>query len=198
MDRENRKKDEPVPDGPPLGSLESRAIARRALESDGDGPPSLTVSFAETNIGENHIGKPVECDSRRATVNTGFLGTTFTRGEAETKAEFEKRVSDSLPVAGPPTLTVMWPEVISPRRLSFIARCEVNGVIEAFQSLPGETRTDFEVRMRQRWGADARSGFLSWPSHENCPYSGPAQKVKETAARLGSEICVMGKSPARK
>jgi hypothetical protein len=95
MVEDNRKNDSPD-DGPPLGSLESRALARRALESNG-GPPSITVGFV------NPDKSP--CDSRRATVGD----KTFIRGEDETLAGFEKRVCDSLPVTGSPALVVLWP-----------------------------------------------------------------------------------------
>jgi hypothetical protein len=70
------------------------------------------------------------------------------------------------------------------RKISYIARCEVSGVIEAFQNKPGEDEETFLARLRERF-PNVKYSTLSWPSAEQCPYRGPAELVKETAARLG-------------
>jgi hypothetical protein len=70
------------------------------------------------------------------------------------------------------------------RHTGIIARCTIEGRIEAFQNRAGEDENTFLTRLRERF-PDAKFSTLSWPARENCPYTGPAAQVKETAARFG-------------
>lgn len=89
----------------PIGSPESRAAARRFLQS---GATKILkwyfVKGLESDENDNIIRGPVrECECDRVTLS-GFEAPTveFVRAENETAEEFENRVYAAVPVAGPP------------------------------------------------------------------------------------------------
>lgn len=95
-----------------VGSDESRAAARAALDNIG-GPPNLTVRFvnppgdqADAPGFDYANWKPSECDSRRASY-LGCHDHEWLRNEGETLAEFKKRVWDE--VIGVGVVIIFWP-----------------------------------------------------------------------------------------
>jgi hypothetical protein len=99
---------------PRLGSLESRAIARRALDSR-DSPPAIFVSAVEPpprdELGRP-LAEPLPCESRRAVITCfGHPDRELIRKEGESLADFEQRVEDALPVGLKiPPAVFFWPE----------------------------------------------------------------------------------------
>jgi hypothetical protein len=88
-----------------VGSDESRAAARAALDNIG-GPPDMEICFFD-GLGDqaNAPGfdftnwKASEGDSRRASF-LGYHEHEWLRNEGETLAEFKKRVWNEVPVGG--------------------------------------------------------------------------------------------------
>jgi hypothetical protein len=97
-------RDTPNPADFPIGSPESRAAARRFLHSGSARIiKAYCVEASERDADGGAIGPPRECDPMGATLK-GFNAPhmEYRRGDDETAAEFESRVFDSVPVAGPP------------------------------------------------------------------------------------------------
>jgi hypothetical protein len=97
----------------PLGTLESRARARRALDSR-DSPPAIFVSAVEPpprdELGRP-LAEPTSCESRRAVISHyGDPNRELIRKEGESFADFELRVLDALPIGGFPAMVFFWPE----------------------------------------------------------------------------------------
>ncbi len=118
---EKSKPDNDLPDTPslaefPIGSPESRAAARRLLEAGSIRHiKSFYVEAGERDSEGRMIGPPRECDPVRAKVEGGGLpDAIYTRLESETAAQFEARVWDDLPVAGPRRVVSMYPRDDSP------------------------------------------------------------------------------------
>jgi hypothetical protein len=121
---ENNQPEEGLPDTNslsefPIGSPESRAAARRFLQS---GSARILKYYSVTAARDDEgrvIGPVHECEPGSATLK-GFLAPTveFTRADNETHAEFEKRVFDNVPVAGPPGSNeyFMWTVSFHPRK----------------------------------------------------------------------------------
>jgi hypothetical protein len=89
--------DSPLPSDYPIGSIESRAAARRQLESSGE-PPSIEFHFVRpVRDGDgNNVYGGEECDSHRAKIDD----VVVERRPEESLAEFKARVSDLIPVTG--------------------------------------------------------------------------------------------------
>ena len=114
-------RDTPSPSEFPIGSPESRAAARLFLER---GAARILkwycVEAPELDADESPIKGPIrECEPASATL-CGFPlpPVEFVRAENETAAEFEKRVYDSVPVAGPPGNNehFLWSLTFHPRK----------------------------------------------------------------------------------
>jgi hypothetical protein len=110
-DRNGFARDTVLPSEFLVGSDESRAAARALLDNFG-GPPDIQVSFVsrpeEPQIHEIEFafGKPVACDSHRATCD----GREWLRNHGESLQAFKCRIDSDLPIGGFPKLIVFWPD----------------------------------------------------------------------------------------
>jgi hypothetical protein len=175
-------------DAESLARSRAEARARVTQPNDASVPPSVSVEFREGHAspeGFVHTDPEGEHPNVREFV---WKDKVFTRGADETFASFQNRICDALPVGEGPHILVFRmsgaAHATNIRQRSFIATCDVDGVIEAFQNHAGESEADFEARMRGRWG-QKRFGTCSWPSSEPCPYAGPLAQVAEMSKRLG-------------
>lgn len=98
--------DTPDPGNFPIGSPESRAAARLLLRK---------VNAVKCYFVRRGPDGPEECDPGSATVRGGDLpDLTYERREGETAKEFEKRIWDDLPAAGPLRVVTMHPRTDGP------------------------------------------------------------------------------------
>jgi hypothetical protein len=136
--------------------LESFRHRIRDTEPIGKTEPSLCV-YSGVNVNFDAVQK------------VRVMGKLWERIPGESWSAFEQRFAGA---------------ANTPRQKAIIARGTINERSEAFQNRPGEDEKAFLGRLRERFGQDVKFSTLSWPAAEQCPYVGPAQKVKETAERL--------------